>query len=126
MKWSTVPDKKKSNCNESRDLEGVVDALKRVTEKLRAENERLRRGAAEGAGRAEAERAARESKKRAGELKEEVDRLTAKAREADDAVYRLAQKQVNDSINVEYCCVLRPPCDTAYGIFCEFYRARWS
>ncbi|CAN0109011.1 unnamed protein product, partial [Sphacelaria rigidula] len=76
-----------------RDLEAVVDALKRVTEKLRAENERLRRGAAEGAGRAEAERAARSAKKRAGELKEEVDRLASKAREAEDAVHRLAQKQ---------------------------------
>lgn len=80
----------------SRDLEAVVDALKRVTEKLRGENDRLRRGAAEGAGRAEAERAARSAKKRADELKEEVDRLASKAREADDTVHRLAQKQVVD------------------------------
>lgn len=48
-----------------RDLEGVVDALKRVTDKLRGENDRLRRMAGEGGGRAEAERSAREAKKKA-------------------------------------------------------------
>ena len=49
----------------ARDLEGVVDALKRVTDKLRGENDRLRRVAGEGGGRAEAERSAREAKKKA-------------------------------------------------------------
>ena len=48
-----------------RDLEGVVDALKRVTDKLRGENDRLRRMAGDGGGRAEAERSAREAKKKA-------------------------------------------------------------
>ena len=68
----------------------MVDALKRVTEKLKAENERLRRGAAEGAGRAEAERVARSAKERAGELKEDVGRLASRGREADGAVHRSA------------------------------------
>eukprot|EP00904_Undaria_pinnatifida_P003934 jgi/Undpi1/13541/HiC_scaffold_8.g03200.m1 len=80
-----------------RDLEGVVDALKRVTEKLRSENERLRRAAGDGGARAEAERGAREAKKRAAALREEVERLDAKAKEADGAVLKLAQKQ--DLIN---------------------------
>lgn len=48
-----------------RDLEGVVDALKRVTDKLRGENDRLRRMAGDGGGRAEAERSAREAKRKA-------------------------------------------------------------
>ncbi|CAM9334730.1 unnamed protein product [Hapterophycus canaliculatus] len=80
-----------------RDLEGVVDALKRVTDKLRGENERLRRVAGEGGGRAEAERRARESKKKVAVLQEEVEKLTARAKEADSAVQKLAQKQ--DLIN---------------------------
>lgn len=52
-----------------RDLEGVVDALKRVTDKLRGENDRLRRMAGEGGGRAEAERSAREAKKKAASFR---------------------------------------------------------
>ncbi|CAN0158413.1 unnamed protein product, partial [Ectocarpus sp. 4 AP-2014] len=76
-----------------RDLEGVVDALKRVTDKLRGENDRLRRMAGEGGGKAEAERSAREAKKKAAALREEVDRLTARAKDADSAVQKLAQKQ---------------------------------
>lgn len=80
-----------------RDLEGVVDALKRVTEKLRSENERLRRAAGDGGARAEAERGAREAKKRAAALRGEVERLDAKAKEADGAVLKLAQKQVRGS-----------------------------
>lgn len=72
----------------------MVDALKRVTEKLRSENERLRRAAGEGGARAEAERGAREAKKRAAALREEVERLGVKAKEADGAVLKLAQKQV--------------------------------
>lgn len=42
-----------------------MDALKRVTDKLRGENDRLRRMAGDGGGRAEAERSAREAKKKA-------------------------------------------------------------
>lgn len=42
-----------------------MDALKRVTDKLRGENDRLRRMAGEGGGKAEAERSAREAKKKA-------------------------------------------------------------
>ncbi|CAM9576248.1 unnamed protein product [Pylaiella littoralis] len=88
-----------------RDLEGVVDALKRVTDKLRGENDRLRRVAGEGGGRAEAERSARAAKKKAAiicfasffhvqaALQEEVERLTARAKDADAAVQKLAQKQ---------------------------------
>lgn len=72
----------------------MVEALKRVSEKLRSDNERLKKSAAEGAGRAEAERAAREAKKRVALLEEENERLKSRARQADDAVHRLAQKQV--------------------------------
>ena len=75
----------------------MVDALKRVTEKLRSENERLRRAAGDGGARAEAERGAREAKKRAAALRGEVERLDAKAKEADGAVLKLAQKQVRGS-----------------------------
>ncbi|CAN0039421.1 unnamed protein product [Ectocarpus sp. 8 AP-2014] len=49
--------------------------------------------AGEGGGKAEAERSAREAKKKAAALREEVDRLTARAKEADSAVQKLAQKQ---------------------------------
>lgn len=72
----------------------MVDALKRVTEKLRGENERLRRAAGDGSGRAEAERSARHAKKRAAALRAEVESLTVRAKEADGAVSKLAQKQV--------------------------------
>lgn len=71
-----------------------MDALKRVTEKLRAENERLRRAVGDGGGRIEAEKSAREAKKRAAALQEEVERLSARAKDADGAVLKLAQKQV--------------------------------
>ncbi|CAM9896164.1 unnamed protein product, partial [Choristocarpus tenellus] len=80
-----------------RDLESVVDALKRVVEKLRSENDRLRRGAAEGAIKAEADKAAKDAKRRASDLQVEVSMLRGKASAADDAVQRLAQKQ--DMIN---------------------------
>ncbi|CAN0507011.1 unnamed protein product [Ectocarpus sp. 12 AP-2014] len=49
--------------------------------------------AGEGGGKAEAERSAREAKKKAAALREEVDRLTARAKDADSAVQKLAQKQ---------------------------------
>ncbi|CAM9575309.1 unnamed protein product, partial [Discosporangium mesarthrocarpum] len=80
-----------------RDLEGIVDALKRVVEKLRGENDRLRRGAAEGVVKSEAEKVAREARRRAKELQQEVASLRGKASAAQDAVQRLAQKQ--DTIN---------------------------
>eukprot|EP00903_Cladosiphon_okamuranus_P020140 g18493.t1 len=76
-----------------RDLEGVVEALKRVTDKLRGENHRLRRMTGEGGGRAEAERSAREAKKKAAALRLEVERLTGRAKDAETAVQKLAQKQ---------------------------------
>ena len=76
-----------------------MDALKRVVEKLRGENERLKRAAGDGGARAEAEKSAREAKKRAATLKEEVNRLTAKAKEADGAVLKLAQKQVRSFVS---------------------------
>ncbi|CAM9189161.1 unnamed protein product [Chrysoparadoxa australica] len=80
-----------------RDLEGVVEALKRVVEKLRAENDRLRRGAAHSAKTAEVEKRAREAKSKVTELQGEVASLRTRAAAGDDAIQRLAQKQ--DLIN---------------------------
>jgi chromosome segregation ATPase len=76
-----------------RDLEGVVDALKRVVEKLRAENERLRRGAADNIKLAEAEKKAKELKARNAELQDEVMALKARVSSGDEASQRLTQKQ---------------------------------
>lgn len=85
----------------------MVAALKRVTEKLKAENERLRKSAADGAGRADAERVAKEAKKRVTALEEEAEKLKTKARQADDAVHRLAQKQVTHYTHALYANVSR-------------------
>jgi len=76
-----------------RDLEGVVEALKRVVEKLRGENERLRRGAAEHSKVAESERRAKELKSKMAEMQEELISLRTRVAAGDDAATRLAQKQ---------------------------------
>ena len=80
-----------------RDLEGVVDALKRVVEKLKGENERLRRGAADSVQGAESERRAKDAMRKAQGLQEENKSLRTRALAGDEAVQRLAQRQ--DLIN---------------------------
>ena len=76
-----------------RDLEGVVDALKRVVEKLKGENERLRRGAADSVRTAESDRRAKEAVRKAQELQEENKSLRTRALAGDEATQRLAQRQ---------------------------------
>jgi len=76
-----------------RDLEGVVDALKRVVEKLKGENERLRRGAADSVRSAEADRKAKDATRKAQELMEENKSLRTRALAGDEATQRLAQRQ---------------------------------
>ena len=75
-----------------RDLEGVVDALKRVVEKLKGENERLRRGAADSVRNAESDRRAKDAQRKAQELSEENKSLRTRALAGDEAVQRLAQR----------------------------------
>jgi chromosome segregation ATPase len=76
-----------------RDLAGVVDALKRVVEKLKGENERLRRGAADSVHGAESERKAKDAMHKAQGLQEENKSLRTRALAGDEAVARLAQRQ---------------------------------
>ena len=76
-----------------RDLEGVVDALKRVVEKLKGENERLRRGAADSVRSAESDRKARDAMRKASEVQEENKSLRTRALAGDEATQRLAQRQ---------------------------------
>ena len=80
-----------------RDLEGVVDGLQRVVHKLKAENDRLRNGAADQAKIGAAERRARESKSALARVEEELASMRARATAGDDAMNRLARtvEQVN-------------------------------
>lgn len=70
-----------------------MDSLRRVIEKLKAENERLRRGAGDRAKVADADGKLREAKARIAELREEVVALRDRAAAGGDASQRLAQQR---------------------------------
>ncbi|KAG5187529.1 hypothetical protein JKP88DRAFT_307287 [Tribonema minus] len=81
--------------NRERDLETVVEALKRVVEKLRAENDRLKRGAAAATaqGKAGGSDAERRLRRQNEELAQEVAALKARAAAADQSSQQIAQRQ---------------------------------
>ena len=77
-----------------RDLEGVVESLRKVSDKLRVENERLRKGGGADEWKvAEAEKKAVAEKKRADKLQEELAGVQAKLRSLEDAGLKLTQRQ---------------------------------
>ena len=79
-----------------KELEGVVDAMKRVVEKLKGENDRLRKGVSAGGEerkQSEAEKRATAEKKRADKLEEEAQGLQAKLRGFEESSQKLVQKQ---------------------------------
>ena len=83
-----------SRFKRERDLEGVVEAMKKVAEKLKAENERLRKGTGlDGRQTGEAEKKASAEKKRADKLEEENKTLQLKLKTFEDSGQRLAQRQ---------------------------------
>jgi centrosomal protein CEP290 len=74
-----------------KELEGAVEALKGVVEKLKQENDRLRRGI--GAGGAETNRAKVEADRRKIEkLEEELEELRGKSTKQEDLSQKLVQK----------------------------------
>lgn len=77
-----------------RDLEGVVESMRRVIEKLKAENERLRKNVVEGSKANELERRARDSSRKAHLLEEEVASLKAKLTAQGDISAKLSQRQL--------------------------------
>jgi len=77
-----------------RDLEGVVEGLNRVCDKLRAENERLRKGGGpEERKIAELEKRFAAEKKRADKLEEELAAAQTKLRSLDESGQKLVQRQ---------------------------------
>lgn len=76
------------------ELEGVVEAMKRVVDKLQGENDRLKRGGVGEDDRklADAERRANVEKKRAEKLDAEVKSLQAKANAGDENSQKMVQK----------------------------------
>jgi chromosome segregation ATPase len=86
----------RNNCSKRElELENVIDALKKVVEKLRSENERLRRGGVQEDERKliELEKKANLDKKKADKLEAEVSILQAKMKEFDLNNQKLTQKQ---------------------------------
>ncbi len=83
---------KRMRCG-GQDVEGVIDAMKSVIEKLKVENERLKRAAADAPRVIETERKLRLAKGKVAELQEEVSSLKAKVQAGDESVSLLARKR---------------------------------
>jgi hypothetical protein len=76
------------------ELEGVVDSMKRVAEKLRADNERLRKGGSPDDQRlADAEKRSQTERRRADSLDAELKVLTAKVKTLDEGSQKLVRHQ---------------------------------
>ena len=77
-----------------RDLEGVIEAMKRVVDKLKAENDRLKKGGGGDATKAaEAEKRVAAEKKRADKAEEELKGMAAKLKGHEESSQKLMQKQ---------------------------------
>jgi DNA repair exonuclease SbcCD ATPase subunit len=77
------------------ELEGAVEAMKRVVDKMRGENDRLRRGGVQEDDRkgGEAEKRAAQEKKRADKLEVEIKELHSKLKANEDGNQKLVQRQ---------------------------------
>ena len=76
------------------DLEGTIEAMKRVVDKLKAENDRLRKGGTgEDRKTADIEKKIKDEKKRADTAEQEVAGLKAKLKGAEESSQKLVQRQ---------------------------------
>jgi chromosome segregation ATPase len=77
------------------DLEGTIEAMKRVVDKLKSENDRFRKAASGGDGNkvAEAEKKMHAQRQRADKLDDEVAGLKAKLRGHEESSQKLVQRQ---------------------------------
>jgi len=77
-----------------KELEGVIEAMKRVIDKLKAENERVKKtGGPDERKVSDAEKRSTAEKKRADKLEEDLAALQARLKTADKGSQELAQKQ---------------------------------
>ncbi len=83
---------KRMSCG-GQDVGGVIDAMKRVIEKLKMENEHLKRTAADAPRASEIERKLRVAKGKVAELQEETSSLKVKVQAGDESVSLLARKR---------------------------------
>lgn len=76
-----------------RDLEGVVETMKKVVDKLKAENDRLRKGGTGGDRIGEIEKRYQAEKKKCEKLQGDMDTLREKVRVLEDGGQKLVQRQ---------------------------------
>jgi len=82
-----------SAAQRERDLEGVIEAMKRVVDKLKAENDRLKKATGGDAKAADAEKKLAAEKKRADKAEEELKGMGAKLKGHEESSQKLMQKQ---------------------------------
>ena len=77
------------------DLEGTIEAMKRVVDKLKAENERYRKAASGGDANkaADAEKKLKSQQQRADKLEEDLNGLRAKLKGHEESSQKLVQRQ---------------------------------
>jgi chromosome segregation ATPase len=79
--------------NREKDLEGVVEAMKRVVDKLKGENDRLRKGGGTDERKvSDAEKRAVVEKKRAEKLEEDIKVIQSKLRSQEDNAQKMTLK----------------------------------
>lgn len=85
----------KSGSRREADLEGTIEAMKRVVDKLKAENERFRKAAGGGDSNkaAEAEKKMHAQRQRADKLEDEISGLRAKLKGHEESSQKLVQRQ---------------------------------
>ena len=79
------------------DLEGTIEAMKRVVDKLKAENERYRKAASGGDANkaADAEKKLKSQQQRADKLEEDLNGLRAKLKGHEESSQKLASANNN-------------------------------
>jgi len=91
---SSAPRPAGSRFNKDRDSEAVVESLRKVVDRLKAENDRLRRGIGTGEGKAsDAEKKLLSERKKTEKLEDEVSSLQQKVKTLEDGGQKLAQRQ---------------------------------
>ena len=85
---------KPTSARREKELEGVVEAMKKVVDKLKAENDRLRKTGAPGERRmGELEKQAASEKKRAEKFNEEIRALKERVKSSEETSTKLSQRQ---------------------------------